>query len=162
MNTALMAIVPLNQVWVDANYKESQLSRLRIGQPVTLTADAYPDITYHGKIMGLSPGTGVTFSLLPPQNATGNWIKIVQRLPVRISLDITEIKNNPLLIGLSMHVTTETYHTEGNRLAKVANAKVLYATNVYDDQLALASSKIDKILQDNAPNMYLPSLGVTG
>ena len=95
VNTPMLAIVPLREIWVDANYKESQLSDLRINQPVTLYADAYSDVTYHGKVFGLSAGTGAAFSLLPPQNATGNWIKIVQRLPVRIWLDPEELKNIP-------------------------------------------------------------------
>ena len=84
-DTPMLSIVPLRETWIDANYKESQLTHLRIGQPVTLYADAYPDVTYHGTVFGLSAGTGAAFSLLPPQNATGNWIKIVQRLPVRIT-----------------------------------------------------------------------------
>jgi membrane fusion protein (multidrug efflux system) len=100
MGTSMMAIVPLREVWIDANYKESQLERLRIGQNVTLTADAYGGVTFHGKVQGLSAGTGSAFDLLPPQNATGNWIKIVQRLPVRITLDPEELKEHPLRIGL--------------------------------------------------------------
>ena len=155
-NSALLAIVPLNEIWVDANYKESQLSRIRIGQPVTLFADAYAGVTYHGKILGLSPGTGVTFALLPPQNATGNWIKIVQRLPVRVALDAEEIKRNPLLIGLSMRVTTNTYHTDGLRLSSVSATKPIYATNIYQNQLSDAEKIIDNTLQENSPNLHLP------
>lgn len=156
MNTPLMAIVPLNDVWVDANFKESQLKHIRIGQPVTLYADAYGDVVYHGKVLGLSPGTGVSFALLPPQNATGNWIKIVQRLPVRIVLDANEIRKNPLLIGLSMRVTINTSHQDGARLATATPDKPLYSTTVYNDQLAAADVMINQILAANAPNTFLP------
>ncbi len=99
----LMAIVPLNGVWVDANFKEVQLKHMRIGQPVELTADVYgSSVVFHGKVVGFSAGTGSAFSLLPAQNATGNWIKVVQRLPVRIALDPQELEKHPLRIGLSM------------------------------------------------------------
>lgn len=106
--TPLMAVVPLQNLWVDANFKESQLRKMKIGQPVEMTADLYGDkVVYHGKVMGLSAGTGSAFSLLPAQNATGNWIKVVQRVPVRISLDAHELKNNPLRVGLSMTVKVD-------------------------------------------------------
>jgi len=105
---ALMAVVPLTDLWVDANFKESQLRKMKIGQPVEMTADLYgKKVVYHGKVMGLSAGTGSAFSLLPPQNATGNWIKVVQRVPVRISLDPNELKANPLRVGLSMTVKVD-------------------------------------------------------
>lgn len=158
INTPLLAIVPLNEVWVDANYKESQLSDLRIDQPVTLYADAYPNATFHGKVVGLNAGTGAAFSLLPPQNATGNWIKIVQRLPVRISLDPNEIRNNPLQIGLSMRVTTSIRHTNGPRLATLASQKPLYSTDVYATQLQAADSLILQIMKANAPDVFLPAV----
>ncbi|ASK27619.1 HlyD family secretion protein [Neisseria chenwenguii] len=104
----LMVVVPLDNLWVDANFKESQLRRMRIGQPVEMTADLYGSkVVYHGKVMGLSAGTGSAFSLLPAQNATGNWIKVVQRVPVRISLDPKELKANPLRVGLSMTVDVD-------------------------------------------------------
>jgi membrane fusion protein (multidrug efflux system) len=141
---------------VDANYKETQLSKLRVNQPVTLYADAYDDVTYHGHVMGLNAGTGASFSLLPPQNATGNWIKIVQRLPVRIRLEPAELRKYPLLIGLSMRVTVDIHDKSGNRLAKVPTKKTIYATNVYAHQLADADSVITTILQDNAPDMFMP------
>ena len=101
----LMVIVPLDEVWVEANFKESQLKNIRIGQPAQMIADAYgSSVTFTGRVMGINPGTGSAFDLLPPQNATGNWIKIVQRLPVRLSVDQTELKEHPLRIGLSMTV----------------------------------------------------------
>jgi len=148
-----MAIVPLNATWVDANYKESQLRYLRIGQPVTVQADAYPDVTYHGKIFGLNAGTGAAFALLPPQNATGNWIKIVQRLPVRIWLDPEELKKWPLQLGLSMHVTTHVRSMKGSMLAKAEALHPLYTTHVYAKQLAEADQLIQTILQTSSPDM---------
>lgn len=104
----LMLIVPVEQVYVDANFKEAQLRRLKIGQPVTLTSDLYgSDVEFHGKVVGMSGGTGSSFALIPAQNATGNWIKVVQRLPVRIRLDPKELKEHPLRVGLSMHATVD-------------------------------------------------------
>ncbi|MFY9327835.1 MAG: efflux RND transporter periplasmic adaptor subunit, partial [Georgfuchsia sp.] len=103
--TSLMALVPLDQLWVDANFKETQLEHMRIGQPVEVRSDLYGgDVIYHGRIASLGIGTGSSMSLLPAQNATGNWIKIVQRVPVRIALDAKELNEHPLRIGLSMHV----------------------------------------------------------
>lgn len=101
--TALMLIVPIGQLYVDANFKEGQLDRVKIGQPVTLTSDLYGgDVEYHGRVVGLSGGTGSSFALIPAQNATGNWIKVVQRLPVRVALDPKELQAHPLRVGLSM------------------------------------------------------------
>jgi membrane fusion protein, multidrug efflux system len=101
--TALMLIVPVNQLYVDANFKEGQLTRVKVGQPVTLKSDLYGgDVEYHGKVVGLSGGTGSSFALIPAQNATGNWIKVVQRLPVRVALDPKELAAHPLRVGLSM------------------------------------------------------------
>ncbi|ODU29038.1 MAG: hemolysin D [Thiobacillus sp. SCN 62-729] len=106
---ALMAIVPMTQLWVEANFKEDQLKGMHIGQPVQLVSDLYGSGTiFHGTVAGLSPGTGSVFSLLPAQNASGNWIKIVQRLPVRIALDSKELAEHPLRVGLSMKVEVET------------------------------------------------------
>ncbi len=106
---ALMAIVPMTQLWVEANFKEDQLKGMHIGQPVQLVSDLYGSGTiFHGTVAGLSPGTGSVFSLLPAQNASGNWIKIVQRLPVRIALDTKELAEHPLRVGLSMKVEVET------------------------------------------------------
>jgi len=98
-----MTIVPVGAVYVDANFKEGQLGRVRPGQPVELTSDLYGShVVYHGKVAGFSGGTGSAFSLIPAQNATGNWIKVVQRLPVRVTLDPSELARNPLRVGLSM------------------------------------------------------------
>jgi len=110
----LMAVVPLNSVWVDANFKEGQLADMRIGQPVTVTADIYGGgVTYHGHILGLGAGSGSAFALLPPQNASGNWIKIVQRVPVRIVLDPRDLNAHPLRVGLSVSVSVDVADTSG-------------------------------------------------
>ena len=104
----LMRIVPINQLYVDANFKESQLEKVRVGQTVTLTSDLYgDDVEYHGKVIGFSGGTGSAFALIPAQNATGNWIKVVQRLPVRIQLDSKDLEKYPLRVGLSMEATVD-------------------------------------------------------
>ena len=101
----IMTIVPLTQVYVDANFKERQLSRVKVGMPATVTADLYgSSVVYHGKVAGLSGATGSSMALIPAQNATGNWIKVVQRLPVRIELDPKEVAAHPLRVGLSMEV----------------------------------------------------------
>ncbi|HWA30147.1 MAG TPA: efflux RND transporter periplasmic adaptor subunit [Rhizomicrobium sp.] len=112
--TPLMAVVPLDSVWIDANFKEGQLEDMHIGQPVTVTADIYGgSVTYHGHVEGLGAGSGSAFALLPPQNASGNWIKIVQRVPVRIALDPKELRDHPLRIGLSANVTVDVRDTSG-------------------------------------------------
>jgi membrane fusion protein (multidrug efflux system) len=116
--TPLMAVVPLNDVWIDANFKEVQLSRMRIGQPVKVTADMYGGgVTFHGRVVGLSAGSGAAFALLPPQNATGNWIKIVQRVPVRIALDPDELKDHPLRVGLSVNASVDVRDQSGPLVA---------------------------------------------
>ncbi|OVZ64269.1 EmrA/EmrK family multidrug efflux transporter periplasmic adaptor subunit [Pigmentiphaga sp. NML080357] len=130
---SLMTIVPLDQVWVDANFKEVQLGRMRIGQPVTLEADVYGSkVEYHGKVAGLGAGTGSAFALLPAQNATGNWIKVVQRVPVRIALDPKEIETHPLRVGLSMNVSVDVSSTDGPALAEVSRTAPAYSTTVMD------------------------------
>ena len=112
-------------MWVDANFKEVQLSKMRIGQPVKMTSDLYGSkVVYHGEVMGLSAGTGSAFSLLPAQNATGNWIKVVQRVPVRISLDPREVAAHPLRVGLSMTVTVDTGNRSGQTMAAAATKGV--------------------------------------
>ncbi|MFO1394342.1 MAG: efflux RND transporter periplasmic adaptor subunit [Steroidobacteraceae bacterium] len=114
----LLAIVQLDDVWVDANFKEVQLDRVRIGQPVKLRSDMYgDDVEFTGRVRGLSPGTGAAFALLPAQNATGNWIKIVQRVPVRIALDPSQLRDHPLRVGLSMHAVIDLHDQSGPALA---------------------------------------------
>ncbi|WP_176598108.1 MULTISPECIES: HlyD family efflux transporter periplasmic adaptor subunit [Sphingobium] len=116
--TPLMAVVPLDSLWIDANFRETQLADLRVGQRATIVADVYGGaVTYHGRLLGLGAGSGSAFSLLPPQNASGNWIKIVQRVPVRIALDPRELRAHPLRIGLSAHVTVDTSDRSGPLVA---------------------------------------------
>lgn len=157
LNSAMLSIISLHDTWVDANFKESALKNLRINQPVTLYADAYPDVVYHGTVMGLNAGTGSAFALLPPQNATGNWIKIMQRLPVRIRLNEEELKKNPLQLGLSMRVTVDTHDQTGTRMAKTSTNDFKYETKVFENQLADVEPLIHKILVDNSTDMSLPN-----
>jgi membrane fusion protein (multidrug efflux system) len=147
--TPLMAIVPLDGVWVDANYKESQLQHMRIGQPVTMSADVYGgSIKYHGRVVGFSAGTGAAFAVLPAQNATGNWIKVVQRLPVRIQLDQRELDAHPLRIGLSMQVDVDTRDDSGNQLGAAINTT--YRTDVFAAYGAQADDEIARIIAQNS------------
>jgi membrane fusion protein (multidrug efflux system) len=126
--TPLMAVVPLNDVWVDANFKEVQLEDMRIGQPVEVQADVYGrKVKYHGKLVGLSAGSGSAFALLPAQNASGNWIKIVQRVPVRIALDPAELKAHPLRVGLSMSVSADVRDTSGPTIASQVRSEPIPA-----------------------------------
>src|SRR6266849_4918298 len=146
----LLAIVPLADVWVDANFKESQLEYVRIGQPATLTSDLYGGaVTYHGTVIGLGPGTGSAFALLPPQNATGNWIKIVQRLPVRIRLDPQELAAHPLRVGLSMNASIDTHDRSGPVLASIPPTQPVAATQAYERALADAGRLEREIVQAN-------------
>jgi membrane fusion protein, multidrug efflux system len=146
--TPLMAVVPLDGVWVDANFKEVQLKHMRIGQPVTLTADVYgSSVKYHGHIEGFSAGTGAAFATLPAQNATGNWIKIVQRLPVRIQLDPHELEAHPLRIGLSMVVDVDMHDDSGKELAAAHNT--VYRTDVFAQYGAQANDEIARIISQN-------------
>jgi membrane fusion protein (multidrug efflux system) len=117
----LMAVVPLQDIYVEANFKETQLQNIRLGQPATFKADVYPNYTYHGKVVGIRAGTGASFSLLPPENATGNWIKVVQRVPVKISLDESPPEDYPLRVGYSLHVTISTRVRSGRTLLPLAS-----------------------------------------
>ena len=145
----LLSIVPLDQLWVEANFKESELRNIRVGQPATVTADMYGDkVLYHGKVLGLSAGTGSAFSLLPAQNATGNWIKVVQRVPVRISLDPRELERHPLRIGLSTTVTIDTHRTDGAMLGAAMPASA-YTTQALDLPLRKAEAAADAIITKN-------------
>ncbi|GBH27730.1 HlyD family secretion protein [Burkholderia vietnamiensis] len=147
--TPLMSVVPLNAVWVDANFKEVQLRHMRIGQPVELTADIYgSSAVYHGKVVGFSAGTGSAFSLLPAQNATGNWIKVVQRLPVRIEIDPKDLDKHPLRIGLSMQVDVDIKDERGDQLANAHNT--VYETDVFAKYGDEADAEIARIIAANA------------
>lgn len=145
----LMAVVPLDQVWVVANFKEVQLANMRVGQPVTLTADIYGgSIRYHGKLAGLSAGSGSSFALLPAQNASGNWIKIVQRVPVRILLDSQELKAHPLRVGLSMTVNVDVRNTSGTLIASQVRTQPIPAQDSLGNDTAV-ESRIAKIVSLN-------------
>lgn len=145
--TPLMTVVPLDSLWVDANFKESELSDIRVGQPVTVTADLYgSSVTYHGRVVGLGAGTGSAFALLPPQNASGNWIKIVQRVPVRIALDPAELRQHPLRIGLSVDVDVDVSDTSG---AQPAGTPTAMRTVADDGGTAQADRMIETILKQN-------------
>jgi membrane fusion protein (multidrug efflux system) len=158
-STVLMIIVPLDQLWVNANFKESQLQNMRIGQAVKLISDLYSGhVVYHGTVVGLNPGSGNAFDLLPAQNATGNWIKIIQRLPVRIALDPAQLKKYPLRIGLSMTATIDTHHRQGRLLMAVPQNRILYQTAIETDALTGANQLIQKILHANAKDMRYPAL----
>jgi membrane fusion protein (multidrug efflux system) len=147
---ALMSVVPLDQVWVDANFKEPQLANMRVGQPVTLTADLYGgSFRYHGKVAGFGAGTGSAFALLPAQNATGNWIKIVQRVPVRIALDAHEIAEHPLQIGLSMKAEVSVRDGSGARLPELAHNAPAYATDVFHSVDEAADARVQEIIAAN-------------
>jgi membrane fusion protein (multidrug efflux system) len=148
----VMAIVPLDQVWVDANFKEAQLRNMRVGQPVTLTADLYGSkVKYKGKVVGLGAGTGSAFALLPAQNATGNWIKVVQRLPVRIELDSRQLDDHPLRIGLSMTAEVDVHDQSGAQISKSApNANAMTAALESMNPLdAKAKARINAIISAN-------------
>jgi membrane fusion protein (multidrug efflux system) len=153
--STLMTIVPLEQVWIDANFKETQLNDMRIGQPVELHSDLYgSDVTYDGKVAAIGMGTGSAFALLPAQNASGNWIKIVQRVPVRIEVDRKQVLEHPLRLGLSMHVDVDIHAQDGAMLASSTPAKPVLSTDAYAKQLADADALIEKIVDDNLPNRH--------
>ena len=146
----LMAVVPLSNVWVDANFKEGQLSRMRIGQPVKITTDLYGGkVAYHGHVAGLGAGSGSAFALLPAQNASGNWIKIVQRVPVRIALDPAELTDNPLRIGLSVSATVDVGDQSGPRVASAPSVGVMRG-NTGEDVSAKVDALVKRILAANS------------
>ncbi|WP_313623006.1 efflux RND transporter periplasmic adaptor subunit [Achromobacter sp.] len=146
----LMSVVPLDHLWVTANLKESQLRHVRIGQPVRLTTDLYGGgVVYHGRVLGQDAGTGSAFSLLPAQNATGNWIKVVQRVPVRIALDPAEVAAQPLQLGLSMRVEVDTQTRDGTRLAAAEGPAQAYTTTVYAGELTAADAAVRAVIDAN-------------
>jgi len=146
----LMAVVGLQQPWVDANFKESQISRLRIGQKVRLDADVYGSkIEFDGTVVGLSAGTGAAFALLPAQNATGNWIKVVQRVPVRIALDAKQVAEHPLRVGLSMEVTVDVRDQSGGMLTQGQRAQATATTSVFSQQDKEADAIVQRIVKAN-------------
>jgi len=148
----LLSIVPLNSLWVDANFKEVQLAHMRIGQDVVLHSDLYgSDVEFHGKVLGMSAGTGSAFALLPAQNASGNWIKVVQRVPVRISIDPKELSKHPLRIGVSMQVQVNISQEQGAPVSASPNVSntPLYQTSVFDQAGKDADQEIARIINAN-------------
>jgi membrane fusion protein (multidrug efflux system) len=149
----LMTVVPLHDLWIDANFKESQLRHIRIGQPAKVVSDLYGgDAEYHGKVIGLGAGTGSVFSLLPAQNATGNWIKVVQRVPVRIALDNKELDKHPLRIGLSTDVTVDIRNDQGSVLANTPTQQPVAQTDVYDQMASKADAEAEQVIRANLPH----------
>lgn len=152
----LLTIVPLDQLWVEANFKESELRDIRVGQPATVEADMYGGkVTFHGKVLGLSAGTGSAFSLLPAQNASGNWIKVVQRVPVRIALDPKELAAHPLRVGLSATASVDITQKGSGALGAVAApapAPQRYATTALNQPLEQARAATDAIVAQNLAN----------
>ncbi|MBQ4853967.1 efflux RND transporter periplasmic adaptor subunit [Rhodanobacter sp. B2A1Ga4] len=149
----LMTVVPLHDLWIDANFKEGQLRHIRIGQPAKIVSDLYgSDAEYHGKVVGLGAGTGSVFSLLPAQNATGNWIKVVQRVPVRIALDNQELDKHPLRIGLSTDVTVDISHDQGSVLANTPTQQPVAQTDVYEQMASKADAEAERIIRANLPH----------
>jgi membrane fusion protein (multidrug efflux system) len=149
--TATMAVIPLDQLWIDANFKETQLRKMRIGQTVDIESDLYgSDVKYSGTVDSLGAGTGSAFALLPAQNATGNWIKIVQRVPVRIHINADQLRDHPLRIGLSTVVDVDLHDQSGPVLAQQPPQKASFSTNVYDQQLGEADAMISRLIHDNS------------
>ncbi len=152
---ALMTVVPLEQVWVEANFKETQLAKMRIGQPVELHSDLYgDDVRFDGRLASLGLGTGSAFALLPAQNASGNWIKIVQRVPVRIEIDPRQLAEHPLRLGLSMSADVSIRDQGGPVLASAPPARPLLATRAYAKQLTEADARIERIVRENMPGKH--------
>jgi membrane fusion protein, multidrug efflux system len=155
----LMSVIALNQVWVEANFKEGQLKNLRLGQPVELIADVYgKKVEYHGTIEGLGAGTGAAFALLPAQNASGNWIKVVQRVPVRIALDAKELADHPLRVGLSMEANVDVAKTDGRVLADASRASIVNETRIFDQDNSAADAEVRRVLVANGARF--PKLAV--
>ena len=147
---ALMTVIPLHSLWVDANFKEVQLRNLRIGQNAEVRSDLYGGtFVFHGRVQGMSAGTGAAFSLLPPQNASGNWIKVVQRVPVRIRIDDADLVKSPLRVGLSTTVTVDTTSRNGAVLAPEANDEPVGDTQVYTQDLEKANAEAEEVVRRN-------------
>ncbi|WP_233116648.1 EmrA/EmrK family multidrug efflux transporter periplasmic adaptor subunit [Aggregatibacter actinomycetemcomitans] len=150
VGSTLMAVISNDKMWVDANFKETQLKDMRIGQPVKLSFDLYGhDVKFDGKVEGIEMGTGSAFSLLPAQNATGNWIKVIQRVPVRVSLDAQQLAHYPLRIGLSTLVEVNIADTSGEILSQKKRTTPLYSTNTLDYDQSALENLIEKIISDN-------------
>ena len=148
---ALLAVVPLQGAWIDANFKEPQLRHIQVGQPVTIATDLYGGhVEYHGVVASIAAGSGGAFSLLPPQNATGNWIKVVQRVPVRIALDPKELAAHPLRVGLSTDVTIDTHQRSDQEKPAMTLPGTTFSTPVFDAQLKTAEAHADALIAQEA------------
>ncbi|MCH9634566.1 MAG: Multidrug export protein EmrA [Chlamydiae bacterium] len=149
--TSLLSIIPLDQIWVNMNFKETQMKHMKIGQKVKLKADMYGgDVQYKGKIVGLPGGAGNAFSILPPQNLSGNWIKIVQRLPVRVELDEDDLAAYPLRIGMTMRAQVNVKNQSGSYLPSSSKGAPSYCTNIYENEIMKSKKQIARIFLDNA------------
>jgi membrane fusion protein, multidrug efflux system len=147
---ALMTVIPLNALWVDANFKEVQLRHLRIGQAAEVRSDLYGgSFVYHGHVTGMAAGTGAAFALLPAQNASGNWIKVVQRVPVRVQLDGADLAKSPLRVGLSATVTVDTTNEDGPVLPREAADQPVGDTQVYSQDFEKANAEADAVVRRN-------------
>jgi membrane fusion protein, multidrug efflux system len=156
----LMTVVPLEEVWVDANFKENQLANLRPGQPVTLLADAYgSSVEFHGKVAGFSAGTGAAFALLPAQNASGNWIKVVQRVPVRVTLERKELEAHPLQVGLSMRVDVDTHSRSAARLERVQRSTPASETSAFTSIEPQIDSRVERIIAEHSTGRPFAAVG---
>ncbi|WP_423367876.1 efflux RND transporter periplasmic adaptor subunit [Burkholderia sp. LMG 32019] len=145
----LMSIVQLNQLWIEANFKEGQIRHMRIGQPVEVVSDLYGSrVTYRGRVQGFSAGTGSAFSMLPSQNAAGNWIKVVQRVPVVIALEPRDLAAHPLRVGLSMRATVDTHDRNGHALDSEPPTPAV-STRVHDGVASEAESAVAAIIREN-------------
>jgi membrane fusion protein (multidrug efflux system) len=154
----LMAIVPLERMRVEANFKEVQLRRMRIGQPASVTADLYGGkVEYHGTVQGIGMGTGAAFALLPAQNATGNWIKVVQRVPVRIALQPEELRVHPLRVGLSTRVSVDVRNDSGPALAPSVPSAPALTTHAYDLDNGEIKARIAEIIRENSREGAAPA-----
>jgi membrane fusion protein (multidrug efflux system) len=152
--TPLMAVVPLRQLWVEANFKEVQLGKMRVGQPVTLTADFHgSSVEYRGRVAGLAAGTGSAFALLPAQNATGNWIKVVQRVPVRVEIEAAQLEKYPLRIGLSMRATVDIHDNGGATVGtegRAGKSPPEANPSSSEDALGEARTRIAEIIREHS------------
>ncbi len=159
--TPLMTVVPLDSVWVDANFKETQLRELRIGQPATVVADIYGShVSYDGKVVGISAGSGSAFALLPAQNATGNWIKVVQRIAVRIALDPAQLRKHPLRVGLSTEATVDIRDHSGTPVIGLTPTQPVAQTDMYAANWAKADRLVARIIAENVSGMPAREVGL--
>jgi membrane fusion protein (multidrug efflux system) len=148
--TPLLAIVPFDQMWVNANFREVDIAKLRIGQEAHIKCDSYGDeVIYRGEVIGIASGSGAVFSPLPPQNATGNWIKIVQRIPVRISIDPRQLERYPLRLGLSMRVHVDVHNKAGSRVPKEYVNRTFYQTSIFENETLMADQVIKEVIKQN-------------